>query len=148
MPRNEAVAIGSCRTIFTAQQVFRDVGNPRRYLGTDRDEYSPDLLDLYDPGRLGERLNGTLSDDELARTARKSGYMFGSAQGVGDGDCTRGGAITSLRYQWEIYASPTEPGVTGSRWFWVSEAGVIMATTDPGAPPARGDTSGVWVPID
>ncbi len=53
-----------------------------------------------------------LVDNNLG-SGRKAGYTF-TVSGSGISDCT-----------WAFSAAPVEPGVTGDRWFFVDESGVI-----------------------
>lgn len=139
---NEASAMGSCRTVFNAQQVFRDLGRS----GTTPPTFARSLRDLYDPDGSGDPRDGSLTDHVLALTHVKAGYVFGSAPGRDDGECSGGGAL-DLGREWEIFASPVDPGNTGDHYFYISSDGAILRTSQPNPPHPRAARPGVWEPV-
>lgn len=92
---NESAAIGSLRTLVTTQSLFRD---------TDKDGDG-----LADYGTLQELLDAMLIDSVLA-SGTKQGYLFS--------------VETTPAPGWTASADPASDE-TGTRHFWVSEAGVI-----------------------
>ena len=117
MAANEASAVGSSRSIVTAEVSY---STAHSNIG-----YSAALTDLG--GTPAACLAGTntatcLIDDVLAKadaTKPKSGYYFTYAPVVGAGATTNTG--------FTLQATPTTPGTTGQRRFFADESGVIRA---------------------
>jgi type IV pilus assembly protein PilA len=106
---NEAAAIAGLKTISAASESFRAAKTPPRY-----------PLNL---GELsGERpayIDETLGLATVAARA-KQGYIYAYARRtLNTYDCT---------------ATPAEPGVTGTRVFWVDHTGVIRIDNAAGLP--------------
>jgi prepilin-type N-terminal cleavage/methylation domain-containing protein len=104
---NEAATISSLRTIGSAQLMYRQVnGNGVNFAAS---------LTELGPGPGG----ANLLDNVLggAAVVNKSGYEFSMS----------GGGAT-----FEAHANPTNPGVTGKRYFFMNVPGVIrFDTTGP-----------------
>ena len=124
-PPNQASAVGSLRTINTAETT---------YASTYPNGYSPTLSCLAPPGveTVGNPTPTAagLIDSVLAGTgniSEKSGYHFVYSPGPRD----EKGRINSY---W-ITASPIQPGVTGNNYYYTDETGVIRQnTTGPAGP--------------
>jgi type IV pilus assembly protein PilA len=104
MAANEASAVGSLRTINTASVAF----------STTYGNYPHALGDLA----TGSSVSSTSADliDTVLASGVKSGYTF---------------AYTSAS-PWQSYtitAQPSTPGVTGQRYFFTDQSGVIRADT-------------------
>ncbi len=106
---NEASAISTCRTVSTTCEQYRN----------RTAAYPLTLTDLSNAG---------LIDTVLGTTFKKSGYMFGSAVGLADGNLS--GTATT----WSMFASPEPSG--GDRNFKIDETGVL-----------QWDNAGVWEPV-
>ncbi|MCW5767008.1 MAG: hypothetical protein KIT68_13660 [Phycisphaeraceae bacterium] len=99
---NEAVAIGSLKTVSTAQVVFREGDK-------DRDgvrNYAADLAALGDTSLI----------DPVLGTGVKQGYAF---ELVGTDDA------------WMALASPVAPGTTGDRYFVTNHEGIVYYAFTP-----------------
>lgn len=111
---NESAAVGSLRTIVTAQVTYAMMYPERGFASTLKalgpapgGEASAEAADLID---------GTLASGE------KGGYQFKLTLGAPDEE----GRITSFR----AIARPMVPGRTGIRSFHVDESGVIRQTAE------------------
>jgi len=93
---NEAAAIGSLRTLVTAQTMFRE---------SDKDGNGADYA-----GTLTQLGTYRLIDPTLA-SGTKQGYDFEI------------GVATA--YDWNVQAYPVSPGRSGDRYFFTDESGVI-----------------------
>ncbi|MEZ0228914.1 MAG: DUF2059 domain-containing protein [Planctomycetota bacterium] len=102
---NEASAIGALKTIATSQAIFR--------------EGDKDANGELDYGTL-EQLGKTMLVDGVLGSGKKQGYVFECAPGT-----------ESKEFLWWATASPEKPGVTGKRYFWTNQAGVIFYSTKP-----------------
>ncbi len=111
---NETMAISSLRTITTCQYQFRESGR------------GPDGSFAF--GTLDQLGEADLLDHELA-SGERSGYRFE----VGFVDPETGAENRELAFT--VMASPTEPDVTGTRWFYVDHEGVITESFDGPAGP-------------
>ena len=99
---NEAAAVGSLRSIGTAQLLYRQIyGNNVNFASS--------LADLGPGG--ANLLDGVLGG---APTVTKSGYQF----------TLTGGGVT-----FEANADPAVPGTTGNRYFYMNVPGVIHFDT-------------------
>jgi len=102
---NEAAALGSLRTLVTAQAFFYD-------RDSDKDGIKNYAQTLNALGQL------QLISADLA-TGLSQGYVF---------DLT----TSQDRQHWKAVASPEVPGKTGDRYFVVDESGVIQFFSCPG----------------
>ena len=110
---NHMSAIASLRTINTAEVA---------YDGTYRTGYSPSLSSLGPPpaGTNHSLTAAEMIDSILAgkgNASEKSGYRFVYKPGPPDAQ----GRIVS----YSITASPIQPGVTGSIWYFTDQSGMI-----------------------
>lgn len=96
-PQNEAAAIGSLRTIVSAQAVFREGDRD----GDGEYEYAASLSELA---------RAKLIDPVLA-TGEKHGYRFE--------------ILGADRFRWSATAVPVRPGRGGDRSFFVDESAAI-----------------------
>lgn len=96
---NEAAAIGSLKTIGTAQAIFRE---------GDKDQDG-----ALDYGSLDDLQQAQLVDSVLGGGI-KSGYVFFASQ-----------SVTTPEFLWMATASPMAAGTTGSRYFAITNEGVI-----------------------
>jgi type IV pilus assembly protein PilA len=108
MAANEASAVGSMRTLNTASVAY----------STTYGTYPPSIAALG-PATSPSSTAADLIDSVLAGLT-KSGYTFTFAAGTGN-----------LSY--EITAAPSTPGVTGQRYFYTNQSGVIRANTSGAA---------------
>lgn len=117
MAANEASAVGSLRTINTAEVTFATTYPAQGF--------SPTLAALGGAAPCGPALvtAACLIDDVLSITAKKSGYSF-LAVGVG--------ALPMVTYT--SSALPTIIGSSGQRGFYSDQSGVIRYTTDGSLP--------------
>ena len=104
MAANEASAVGSLRTLNTASVAY----------STTYGTYPPGLPNLG-PASSPSSTTADLVDSVLA-SGSKSGYTFTWSAGSG-----------SLSYS--ITAAPSTAGVTGQRYFFTDQSGVIRANT-------------------
>jgi len=95
---NEAGAIGTLRTIGSAQHIFQS--NDREKDGTF--DYATSMVEL---GSVN------LIDSTLAQ-GTKQGYVFAILPGADS-------------FYWEATADPVVPGKSGDRYFYVDESGAI-----------------------
>jgi type IV pilus assembly protein PilA len=101
MSANEASAVGSMRTINTASVSY----------STSYGTYPPALPSLG-PSTSPSSTAADLIDSALV-TGQKSGYMFTFT------------ANTTTYQQYSVTAAPVSPGVTGQRYFYTDQSGVI-----------------------
>jgi type IV pilus assembly protein PilA len=108
MAANEASAVGSLRTINTASVAF----------STTYGNYPAALSNLA----TGSSVSSTSADliDSVLASGTKSGYIFtyGPASGF---------------QQYSLTAAPSNPNVTGQRYFYTDQSGVIRANTSGAA---------------
>jgi len=116
MAANEASAVGSLRTINTSSVEF----------STTYGNYPTKLSDLG-PVSSGTTASSTSADliDSALVTGSKSGYTFTYT-------------AASPYQNYTVTAGPTTPGVTGQRYFFTDQSGVIRVNTSATA--AVGDT--------
>lgn len=100
MAANESSAVGSLRTMNTSSVAF----------STTYGNYPTKLSDLG-PSTAPTSTAADLIDSALV-TGSKSGYTFTFSAGT-------------PYQQYSIVASPTTPGVTGQRYFYTDQSGVI-----------------------
>lgn len=108
MAANEASAVGSLRTINTAEV---------QYATTYQTGFSTTLAKLG-PAATASSTTADLIDSVLASTI-KSGYSFSYSKGTPDSQ----GNVN----QYGITATPVTTGVTGQRVFFTDQSGVIRA---------------------
>jgi type IV pilus assembly protein PilA len=108
MAANEASAVGSLRTINTSSVAF----------STTYGNY-PHILGDLGPSTSPTSTAADLIDSALV-TGSKSGYSFTYT------------AATPWQ-QYSIVANPTTPGVTGQRYFYTDQSGVIRVNLTAGA---------------
>ena len=115
MAANEASAVGSLRTVNTAEVT---------YSSTYPDCGFTALTNLGGAGSgVGTTTAAGLIDNVLAG-GTKSGYSFGaSASGGGSGTCGDGTGTPNTTYV--SGGVPTTPGQTGQRYFYSDQSGVI-----------------------
>jgi prepilin-type N-terminal cleavage/methylation domain-containing protein len=106
---NESSAISSLRTLVTVQSLFRD---------KDKDEdgaanYAISLEALEDAGLI----------DSVLSSGQKQGYFFQMN-------------TDSSRFAWSATAKPAAEDLSGNRYFFVDESGVIRFKTDGEAGPS------------
>jgi type IV pilus assembly protein PilA len=104
MAANEASCVGSLRTLNTAAVAY----------STTYGTYPPTMAALG-PSSSPSSTAADLIDSVLA-SQNKSGYTFTWTAGSGN-----------LSYS--IAAAPSTPGVTGQRYFFTNQSGVIRANT-------------------
>jgi type IV pilus assembly protein PilA len=129
MSGNEASAIGSMRSVVSAQHAYSDTAA--------RGGYADRLtrLGLYCPGDLVPFLSPDMTS---ADTVLKSGYTMilsaSSGSGAGPTDCN--GAVTATGYYGTAVAA--NPGLSGARAFAVTPNGSIWVNTAAaGIPPTE-----------
>lgn len=105
---NQASAVGSCRTINTAQITYATTYN--RGYSSLLSDLSPPVA----PALPTASLAGLI--DEVLAAGNKSGYSFGYSPGT-----AVGGRINV----YELTASPQTVGTTGTNFYFTDESGVI-----------------------
>jgi type IV pilus assembly protein PilA len=108
MAANEASAVGSLRTLNTSSVAF----------STTYGNYPTQLTDLG-PSTAPTSTAADLIDSALV-SGSKSGYMFTFS------------AATPYQ-QYSITSGPLTPGVTGQRYFYTDQSGVIRVNTSAAA---------------
>jgi type IV pilus assembly protein PilA len=108
MAANEASAVGSLRTINTSAVAF----------STTYGNY-PTVLKDMGPSTAPTSSAADLIDSVLASSS-KSGYTFGYT-------------ATTPYLSYTLNAGPSNPGVTGQRYFYTDQTGVIRADTSTAA---------------
>ncbi len=111
MAANEASAVGSVRTINTAEVT---------YTSTYPDCGFTSLTNLAGAG--GSTTAAGLIDNVLA-TGVKSGYSFGTSNILGGANCGTGTGTPNTSYA--VNANPLTAGTTGQRYFYSDQSGVI-----------------------
>lgn len=113
---NEAAAVSSLRAITSASVA---------YSATYGNGYPPTLQALGGPGNPATCNQSSLIDPVIATAPSiKSGYQFAYAMGNALPVATPGcGAPGGNSYT--VQANPTTPDVTGQRYFFVDESGII-----------------------
>ena len=105
---NESSAIGSLRTISTAQTLFREADKD----GNESLDYAASLEILWKYNLI----------DPVLGAGTKQGYIF---------SIRRNQEIPE--FQWNCTAAPQAPGSSGTRYFYVNETGVIRYETNTAA---------------
>jgi prepilin-type N-terminal cleavage/methylation domain-containing protein len=102
---NEASAIGSLRTIGSAQHIFQQ---------GDKDKNG-----IFDFATSLQALGAVNLIDTNLASGTKQGYLFQILPGASE-------------FYWEASANPLLPGKSGDRYFYVDESGAIrFNTTSP-----------------
>ena len=117
MAANEASAVGSVRTINTAEVT---------YSSTYPDCGFTNLTSLggANSGTANTTAAGLI--DSVLANGTKSGYSFGASSTGGSGTCGTGAGVPNTSYS--VGAAPTTPGTTGQRYFYSDQSGVIRYT--------------------
>jgi len=112
MAANESASVQNMRNINTANVV---------YSSTYGIGYASSLATLGPPAGSGEptAANASLIDEVLA-TGVKSGYTY---------SYTPGSPVNGVVDSFQLTASPVTPGVTGMRYFFTDDSGVIRQNT-------------------
>lgn len=118
---NESASVQNMRNITTANVV---------YSSTYGVGYASTLATLGPPPGSGQpgQTNAELIDDVLA-TGTKSGYTY---------SYTPGNPVNGVVDSFQLTASPVTPGVTGNRYFYTDDSGVIRQNVS--APATVSDT--------
>ena len=96
---NEAAAIGGLRSLFEAEEMFRDQDK-------DHDgvlQFAPNFQTLVQFGAL---------IDTVLATGTKMGYVYT--------------IVTADPWRFEAIASPLSPGRSGDRYFFIDDTGLIL----------------------
>lgn len=109
---NETMAINCCRIIVASSQAYYATANPHTYPGALSELASPTATPPY----IDSALAGAVSS-----SSSKQGYLYTYV------------LVNSERYT--LNAGPTTAGITGSRYFYADESGVIRTSfSDPAGP--------------
>lgn len=103
---NEVRTIGALRSLQSAQAIYREKSQPQSY------------------GSLKDLVQSKLIDSVLG-SGEKNGYRFTCHVGDKDGQ--------NKAFQYHILATPTKPGKTGRRHFYVDQSGRIRCELDKAA---------------
>jgi type IV pilus assembly protein PilA len=128
MSGNEASAIGSIRTIASAEATFASA--------CGGGGYAISLADLSAPPPSGPSfISSDLAGATIGGTTPKSGYNFGIADGLNTpvdvlaaGDSCNGGGAS--RTGFFATTEPASVGSTGVRYFGTDESGMIRQNSD------------------
>jgi type IV pilus assembly protein PilA len=118
-PANESAAVGSLRTLYSANASYAK-SQPQR-------GYPRKLSDLSMPSGSegGEEI--TCGIDAALASGVRAGYRFTYTPSSSSGD--------EKMDTYEVSADPLEPGKSGKRHFFLNESGVIrMSKTGPAGP--------------
>jgi len=126
MSANEASAGESLRTIHTAMTTYSAVYPDVGYAATLDALGGPTAA--CTPPAVATPATSCLIESTLSVTKIKSGYTFAGVGGV-----VGLGTINNI---YSITATPSAPGVTGQRGFFINESGVIRYSLDGSAPTA------------
>jgi len=124
MAANESAAVGSLRTINTAEATFLSVYGH---------SFSPTLAAMGGPapaaGAVAPCTAANLLDNVMGQDpATKTGYTFTYAGGIPDpGDTAANGGPCNSVVSYTITATPVAFGGTGNRGFFTDQTGVIRA---------------------
>jgi type IV pilus assembly protein PilA len=137
MSGNEASAIGSIRTISSAEATFASSCGAGGYAGTMEDLAKPPTAG--GPGFVPGDLAAAVDDTNL-----KSGYFFtigfNSSNVVTDNQSAICNGAAETYTEFLATAAPGDPGTTGTRFFLTDQSGQIrqgnadLATISDGAP--------------
>jgi type IV pilus assembly protein PilA len=115
MASNEASAVDSLRMLnSTSTDYFKEYGG------------YPVSISVLGPVAIGATASSGLADmiDEVLATGLKSGYSFTWSAGTSDAN---GNVL-----DYSITARPSTPGISGQRYFYTDQSGVIRS--EQGAP--------------
>ena len=112
MTANESVAINACRMIVASSQAYHGSSNPHTYPGSLSELTAP----VSDPPYIDSILAAATSTDNSKQGYYYTYVLVGSAQ-------------------FTLNADPVVSNVTGSRHFFVDEAGVIRVNPNGPAGP-------------
>jgi len=126
MSANEASAGESLRTIHTAMTTYSAVYPDVGYAATL--DALGGTTAACTPPAVASPATACLIESTLSVVKNKSGYTFAGAGGV-----VGLGTINNI---YSITATPSAPGVTGQRGFFINESGVIRYSLDGSAPTA------------
>jgi len=115
---NEASAVGSMRTINTAEVTYASSYPDCGFTALGR------------LGGSGGNATGAGLVDSVLASGVKSGYSFSATASGGSGDCTSGAAQPNTLYSLTGTAVSTQ---TGQRSFYSDQSGVIRYATTAGA---------------
>jgi type IV pilus assembly protein PilA len=121
MAGNEASAIGSLRTYNSSQQAYSSSCGNGFYALTS--------VVLGTPPLVGGGAPFISPDLSAAVSVTKSGYnvgMTGVAPAVAATTAPCNGAVALLASGYYATADPTNPGATGTRYFWTNTLGTIF----------------------
>ena len=114
MAANEASAVGSIRTLNTAEvtysSAYTDVG-----FTTTLANLGPNANTCT--GATGATSTGACLIDNVLGSGTKSGYTFALSAGSG--------GTTTPQYTFAVNANPVTPGTSGQRSFYSDQTGVI-----------------------
>jgi type IV pilus assembly protein PilA len=121
MAANEASAVGSLRTLNTSAIEY----------STEYGGY-PASLAALGPIASGGTASSALADmiDSVLASGSKSGYSFTWTPGAADAN--------GNKLSYSVTAQPVSPGVTGQRYFYTDQSGVIRGAQ--GAPATSAST--------
>jgi len=133
MSANEASAVGSLRTINTAEVTFSSTYG----IG-----FGP-LASLGSPaaGACTAAVTSACLIDSVLTTGKKSGYTIAIPTPAANG------TIGAPQPTYETNALPTAPGQSGQRSFCSDQSGVIRADPNGSAAPGTCAAGGTYVPI-
>jgi type IV pilus assembly protein PilA len=121
---NEASAVGSLRSINTAEATYASSCGQGSYAGT--------LADLGKPSQAGTE--AFISVDLTSDPAQKSGYTIALTAGTAAAGATGCNSPSSLAQTYFVAANPQVAGSTGTRCFGTNQGGTIYQSTS--SPPA------------
>jgi type IV pilus assembly protein PilA len=141
---NESSAIGSMRTIISAQQAYSSSCANGSYAS---------ILPILGSAPAGSQ--PFISPDlSIAATISKSGYSLTMAQGTdsfaaADDACNPLGVAADLASSYYATNFPASGSVTGTRWFWTNTLGTVYFGTSNvfGAATAGNVAPGVGAPL-
>lgn len=119
MAANEASAVGSVRTIVTANVT---------YFSTYDSGYAPTLADLSGAAGAAASCTGAQLLDPTFNAAlpQKSGYLFAYSAASATTVPTNGCALTTDLNTFDVIGYPVTVGTTGQRAFCDDQSGAIM----------------------
>ena len=117
---NEASAIGSLRSINTAQATYASSCGQGSYAGT--------LADLGKPPQAGSE--AFISVDLTTDPSQKSGYTITLTAGAAAAGAAGCNSPSSLSQTYFAGASPQVASSTGSRYFGTNQGGTIYQSTN------------------
>jgi type IV pilus assembly protein PilA len=115
---NEAAAVGSCRTVNTAELT---------YLAYYQRGYSSTLAQLGPPASGPVTSAAADLIDSILAGGQKSGYVF---------TYTASSLTAGMYSNYSLQANPTIPDATGTRYFYTDPSGVIRMNVGAAAGPS------------